>query len=221
VAVIIYVPFEDEDLIAGAGHFALPTPAGKPKMPKLSVVLRGAGPAALSKLAGSDILYVIAHGRYGKGSEIVGIVKGRIFGTRKATMTAAALANALVDDGLSSAFGDVRLIVCWGGYVGGNVTTGGHELRRKNTEAPFAGQLCSALKGKGFKRIQVTGYNGAVSYSGKGSNATLTSVISNLADTETKEKFGAAMKLSADPLREDPHRKSFGTLSTEGRTVWI
>jgi hypothetical protein len=27
---------------------------------------------------------------------------------------------------------------------------------------PFAGQLCSALKGRGYSRIMVTGFNGAV-----------------------------------------------------------
>jgi len=200
------VPFDDEDLIHGAGQFRVGGVAPE-------VVTPGAG--TLSDLGRDDILYVLAHGRYSSGSEIVGIVKGHLWGTRRSTMKAADLAEFLRGKGLPTSFGDLRLLVCWGGYVGDSVTDGGHTLKRSSEQAPFAGQLCSVLKDKfGFTRIRVTGYRGMVSYVGKGKKTTISTVMVDLPGSSmVMDDFGVALK----------NNKATGntfTLDNKSRTVW-
>jgi hypothetical protein len=113
--------------------------------------------------ARTTALFVVAHGGFLSGSVIGGTVGGVL---RK--MTAVELADQISMDDLPLGWGDVRLIVCWGGYVGGPVadyTVAGlatATLKREAGEAPFAGQLCSALKAAGYFRMIVTGYRGAV-----------------------------------------------------------
>jgi hypothetical protein len=94
------------------------------------------------------------------------MVDGYLWGKRMVTMTANELANALLADKLTRTIGDIRLLVCWGGYVGSSVAdwNGEGTLKRKQTDAPFAGQLCGALKSLGYDRVMVTGYKGSVLY---------------------------------------------------------
>lgn len=152
----LYVPFDAPDLIESATNSAGGTPVcvhGKSKL----------GIAPEHEKTG--ILHVVAHGGFKSGSLIGGTVGGTF-----ATLTAIQLAEALFDDGLPRGWDDLRLLVCWGGYVGGSVTSwtvagvGTATLNRDAGEAPFAGQLCSALKGRGFYRMIVTGYRGAISF---------------------------------------------------------
>jgi hypothetical protein len=203
-----YVPFEDSELINGARNFR--ADGGN------RTVIHGVDRAGLATLGRDDILYVIAHGRYGSGSEIVGEVKGRVYGKRRATMTASQLADALVEDGLPKNFGDLRLIVCWGGYMGGDKAWGSHTLKRKEGDAPFAGQLCGALKGRGYQRIIVTGYRGTVSFSPREGGPTVSSLMTNLKPSRLIMETLA--RGYAGGLR--PNASGALTLDDDSRTVW-
>ncbi|ALN74599.1 hypothetical protein [Aureimonas sp. AU20] len=156
----IYVPFEDKELKHGAEHFG-----------GVGTVFLSHQKPDLGTIAQDDILYILAHGSYKSGSVIAGTVKG-LFGQKTARKTAAELASELVKHKLSKSFKDLRLLVCWGGYVGASTAWNDgkatHNLNRKASDAPFAGQLCSALKAKGFNRLTVTGYTGSVGFVGEG-----------------------------------------------------
>lgn len=213
----IYVPFNDDDLVKGARHFSPSGDGGT------NVCIHGTPSASLAGVGGKDTLFVLAHGRESTGTQIAGIVKGRLWGTRMATMTAAELAKALQGDKLSKSVGDIRLLVCWGGYVGGETPWGndGDILQRKQGEAPFAGQLCSALKARGYSRMIVTGYRGTVLYSTK---FNLTDVMVKGSDDELigqNESFTrpfndpvAHVKMVGDQVR------SWISMDSDSRTVW-
>jgi hypothetical protein len=222
----ILVPFADPDLVWGAQHFRVGAVAP-------AVVLAGdAGPPPpLADLGRADMLYILAHGRESSGSEIAGVVPGRAWGTRIAYMTAPELAALLVRKGLRRDFGDLRLMVCWGGYVGGNdaIQQGRgrppETLRRNAGQAPFAGQLCGALKGLGFTRIQVTGYRGQISYISS-TGFTKDSTLSNLGNTLndgrlTMSELGAANRLApTGTMQLGGEARRTLSLDNDSRTVW-
>ena len=184
--ITICVPFEDSDLIAGAKNFRIKSGhgdgvKGKDSFEGANVVTPSKG--KLSDLGPKDILYVLAHGRSASNSEIVGV---GMFGF-KHYMKAKELANFLRKKGLPIDFIDLRLMVCWGGFVGDS-TSGG--LTRKSNEAPFAGLLCSEMKGI-YTNIRVTGYRGMVKYSGKKSYTTMMSLNIQLVGKKSPESGGA------------------------------
>jgi hypothetical protein len=151
-----YVPFDDPTLVGPARHSAGDNNPvfvhGKDR-----IVVR-------PDHAQTTALFVVAHGGVNSGSLVGGTVDGAL-----RTMTAVQLADQISMDDLPLGWGDVRLIVCWGGYVGGPVADyavaglGTSTLKRETDKAPFAGQLCSALRCEGYFRMIVTGYRGAVS----------------------------------------------------------
>jgi hypothetical protein len=96
---------------------------------------------------------VLAHGRESTNNEIAGMVRGWFGRSTQKNMTAASLAKQMQDGGLPRRFADMRLLVCWAGLF---------RTRDGTNQVPLAGQLCSALKSKGYSRIMVTGFNGAV-----------------------------------------------------------
>ncbi|MES2070096.1 MAG: hypothetical protein V4488_07095 [Pseudomonadota bacterium] len=68
----------------------------------------------------------------------------------------------LITDGLLRDIGDIRLLVCWSG------------LGRRG-EVPFAGQLSAAMKNRGFHRVIITGYTGAIEMLASASNLIISS----------------------------------------------
>ena len=149
-----YVTFDDPDLIDAATRSAGNNP----------VLVHGRHNLRLEQhYMRTGTLSIVAHGGFNSGSLIGGMVDGA-----RLTLTAAELAEQISTDDLPRGWGDIRLIVCWGGYVGGTVENwtvaglGTATLKREAGEAPFAGQLCSALKAEGYYRMIVTGYRGAV-----------------------------------------------------------
>jgi hypothetical protein len=152
----IYVPFNAQDLVVGAkllsekagGSYCVHSYLGKP----------------LATLTQNDTLYIIAHGRRSRGDQICGETRKNSY----SYLSAAQLAKQLRKDGLPKNVGDVRLMVCWSGYVGGATPwkegAATHTLQRTAGEAPFAGQLCAALKNSGYNRMIVTGFTGEVTF---------------------------------------------------------
>jgi hypothetical protein len=210
---LIYVPFNDADLIYGAERMTARDG---------ETYFHGADGPSLRDLAPGATLYLMAHGRYSRGDQICGEVPGRITGTRYVYLTAAQLAKQLTKDGLPKNFGDLRLMVCWGGYMGGNQTWGTHTLQRKATEAPFAGQLCSAMKPT-FKRIMVTGYTGEVLFPKRGSTVTPQGIwIENPAGQEirTTDTGGVAPRFTESTTAAGDKPRTVGTLDNANRTVW-
>jgi hypothetical protein len=197
----IYVPFNDGELAHGARHYYV---AGGS-----TVVLDGSGDT-LQHMSSDDILYIFAHGRLSTPTEITGAVKGYLYGTRKATMTAKALADRLVALSLPRQIRDVRLLVCFAGYVGDSIPwTDKHDLKRKKSEAPFAGLLCSAMKDT-FKNVMVTGYTGGVGYIPPNHGNFESSLLMNSkggGEFRAVERLGT--RLTQDTLRIDA-----------GRTFW-
>jgi len=169
-------------------------------------------------------LFVVAHGGFQRGSVIGGMIGGVM-----RTLTAPQLAEQISMDDLPSDWGDLRLIVCWGGYVGGPVKdwnvagVGIGTLQREAGTAPFAGQLCSALRSEGYNRMIVTGYRGAV-------NADRNVVFSDGKGgaTDRQEPDGdPLMRAFFDPAQFTTgeralHGASIRTfkLDTASRTVW-
>ncbi len=212
----VYLPFNDEDLIAGAQHYS-------DGVGETEIHIHGTKSASLADVGEKGTLFILAHGRESTGSQIAGIVKGRVYGTRMATMTATDLAKALEGDKLSKKVGDLRLLVCWGGYVGGETLWGKDQdlLKRKASDVPFAGQLCSALKKRGYFRMIVTGYRGTVLY---GKKFTLQEVWVKGSDEELmgqNEKFTrpfndptAHVKMTGDKVQ------SWLSMDSDSRTVW-
>lgn len=154
-------------------------------------------------LKGVDRLYVVGHGGLSEQHH------GKIwFKDPLRGLTAGALAKQLVADGVPRNLGDLRLMMCHSGEEGNTGAEGSFQ------KAPFAGQLCGALKDLGFHRIMVTGYIGTVAIS------TARSVVEGvyLASTSTPN---AASGGTAD-LVELMVRDSTGAGSTsnEHRTVW-
>ncbi len=68
-------------------------------------------------------------------------------------LSADKLAKRVKKDGLPTAFTDIRLLVCWGGY---------DRDHGPFHEQPFAGQFCGSMKAQGYGGIRVTGYEGKV-----------------------------------------------------------
>ena len=116
----LYVPFNDESLIYGARHMTDDT----------TVFVHGASGMSLKSLHEDTPLFVVAHGRYSRADQIGGEVKG-FFGKKTVFLTASELMNYLSKDGLPRRFLDLRLMVCWSGYVGGESRWGSHTLKRK------------------------------------------------------------------------------------------
>jgi len=231
----IYLPFNDTNetagqgggLVEGAKAFYI-DPGGpemgadgtyRQKMPlKPNICIHGTPSASLARVGLKDTLYVMAHGRESTSTQIAGFVRGRLSGTRMATMTAAELARALEGDNLSKRVGDLRLLVCFGGYVGGEIPFGrdGDILKRKEGEAPFAGQLCSALKGRGYSRMVVTGYRGVYAYGEASPNVV---VRGSNGKTIGHEGFGRSFNNPAFTAPDFEGRR-WVSMDTNARTVW-
>jgi len=213
----VYLPFDDPDLVSGAQHY-------RDGVGATTVHIHGTPSASLAEIGEKDTLFIFAHGRESTGSQIAGMVKGRISGTRMATMTATDLAKALEGDKLGKKVGDIRLLVCWAGYVGGKTAWGadGDILKRKTSDTPFAGQLCSALKKRGYFRMIVTGYRGTVSYSGR-------SYLSQAMITGSDGEYMGPHEQFTRPFNDggSAHVKMVGdqahtrlSMDTDSRTVW-
>jgi hypothetical protein len=102
-------------------------------------------------------LYVLIHGRFSTANQVGAEVTERSFfggtSTRLKYLSAAELAGIIERDGLRKAHEDLRLLVCWGAYGRQN----GNKF-----EQPFAAQLGSALKHRGYNRMRVMGFKGSV-----------------------------------------------------------
>jgi len=215
----IYVPFQDDELVLGAGQMSSNKEGAR------GLYVHGAGPKRpLAALNEKETLFLLAHGRYSRGDQIAGTVAGRVYGKRSVTLSAGELAAQLIQDGLSQSFGDLRLLVCWGGYTGtthnhkSKLTDAGHTVTRKAGAAPFAGLLCAALKGKGFRRIIVTGYTGTVKFpTNKGvfvNKVTIGTPDGNSHDTDDKNS-PTLMELLSKIAPGQP-----GSLTNNDRSVW-
>jgi hypothetical protein len=207
----IYVPFNDKELVVGA-ELAAEASRGQ------SFVH---GVSTLNSITARDTLYVIGHGRYSRGDQICGTVRGRISGTRTITMTANELASQLLADGLTKTLGDLRLMMCWSGYSGPSIKFAGHDLTRDAQKPPFAAQLCSVLKAKGFTRIIVTGYTGEVVFAKDRTvvpvGIWLTNKNNNLVQTTDS---GSQTLTDLLNLAARGAQGGTGTLSNASRTVW-
>jgi hypothetical protein len=148
---LIYLPFVDTQLIEYAGRLN-DYRRTQGMHEEGAVFVHGPG-RVLGRIGADDILYVLAHGRQSTNNEIAGMVHGLFGRTTQKNMTAASLAKQMQGGGLTTRFADLRLLVCWAGLF---------RTRGGVNQVPFAGQLCSALKGRGYSRIMVTGFNGAV-----------------------------------------------------------
>lgn len=154
--IYFYVPFDAPDLVALATGAAGDNPVFVHGRHQIRV-----RPDHVQ----SGALFIVAHGGFNSGSVIGGVVDGN-----RRTLTAIELAEQINMDDLPHSWGDIRLLVCWGGYTGGSVDdwtvagVGTAKLTRDAREGPFAGQLCSALKREGYYRMIVTGYRGATSF---------------------------------------------------------
>ena len=166
-------------------------------------------PRNARRIAGLDrhgeTLYVIGHSRYSRGDQICGEVTGRIYGKR------------LAEHGLTKAFGDLRPMMCWSGYTGSNIRFAGRDLKRDGEKGPFAGHLCSALKGLGYGRMIVTGYTSAVmlpkSDQTLPTGIWLTNKSNNLIQTNDDGNRTLTQLLAMV-------RGTTGSLSDSNRTVW-
>jgi hypothetical protein len=148
---LIYLPIADTELIKYAGE--LNDYRRRQGMhDEGAVFVHGPG-RVLGRIGANDILYVLAHGRESTNDSIAGMVRGWFGRPTQKNMTATALARQMQDSGLTTRLADLRLLVCWAGLF---------RTRGGVNQVPFAGQLCSALKGRGYSRIMVTGFNGAV-----------------------------------------------------------
>jgi len=205
----IYVPFKDKELIIGAAR-VVDRHGGE-------LLVHGQTSRCLSTITAKDTLYVLGHGRYSRGDQICGEVPGYLSGTRSVKLTAGELAKQLVSDGLTTSLGDLRLMMCWGGYGGGTIQFDKHTLTRNEAKPPFAGQLCSAMKARGYTRIIVTGYSGMVLFpNAKGAvpeGIWLTNKSGNLVITDDKgsQSLWELMKKATGKT---------GTLDNANRTVW-
>jgi len=152
----IYLPVNDAQLVKDADDIAYWRHQRGQGRGRQVLAVHGTDSARLAAdMSREETLYLLVHGR-GSTSNQVGGVVGKTtgwFGKEKDQveyLTAPQLADRMVEDGIPQHLGDLRLMVCWAGKS------------QKKNEVPFAGQLCSALKGKGFNRLIVTGFIGAV-----------------------------------------------------------
>jgi hypothetical protein len=152
---LIYLPVNDPDLVTCArdanGYRQHVLRVAEP----YGIFVHGTDSGDLSGVTRNQTLYVLVHGRSSTSNQVGGITgtKKGWFGKTKQVvefLNAVELAQRMVIDGLTRDLGDLRLMACWAGKA------------QKKKETPFAGQLCSALKEKGFWRIIVTGFTGAV-----------------------------------------------------------
>jgi hypothetical protein len=208
-AMTIYVPFSDTELVDGATAMA-----DLKKAEGGRCIVHGSWwQSPLSSVKKEQTLYVLAHGRYRAGD----VIGGTLPNGKNIWLTAAELAKQLISDGLTKSFGDLRLLVCWGGYMGADVAYGTHTVQRNATHAPFAGQLCGALKAKGFSRIIVTGYVGCVMFPKKGSKI----VPRGVWTTDQNDKMTETNDTGGTPLIELLNQMNgTKTLSNAHRTVW-
>lgn len=217
----IYLPIDDPELQYGAERF----------VGAAEIYTHGKG-VDLSGLDERHILYIFAHGRNSSGGSICGSVKG-LFGEKIVRKTAAEVASELVKAKLPKSIRDIRALVCWGGYVGGSREweAGGQKrlLSRNAAEAPFAGQLCSALKGKGYKMLTVTGYTGSVGFTKQGARGALGAVHvqqeSDVAAWIADTMFNETLSLSEAGTRPRSgmgveRKGNTGSLNNADRTVW-
>lgn len=203
-----YVPFDDPELVELATNSAGNRP----------VLVHGRHNLRLEQYyVRTSTLFIVAHGGFNSGS----LIGGMVGGVRMA-LTAAQLAEQISMDDLPHGWGDIRLIVCWSGYIGGTVkdwvltTASGAvtaTLNRDAGQAPFAGQLCSALKAEGYDRMIVTGYRGAVSST------------RNVVYSDGKGGASDRQEPDGDPLMRPLSDAIHGvgpklTLDTASRTVW-
>lgn len=150
-----YIPFDDAGLIDGA-TFA----NERRNTDKCNGVYAYTAPksGALAKIDENEPLLILAHGTYFTADKIGGLLKDN----KVAYLTAEQLADQMLkDDKLPPNVSDVRLLACWSGYKGGTYEAA-HTVERTEGKAPFAGQLSSALKGAGCKRVIITGYTGEI-----------------------------------------------------------
>lgn len=152
--VLIYLPIMAEDLFDFATNWNNSRAALGFKDAASGVFVHGRGAKPLSGIGRNDTLFLLCHGSEKSPSRIGAQVGTRktLFGRKPVyeVISATECADRMVADGLTRELGDLRLLVCWAG------------MGRKREKAPFAGQLCAALKDRGFYRIIVTGYTGAV-----------------------------------------------------------
>lgn len=205
----IYVPFKDADLTLGAGRI-VKTYGGE-------VIIHGQTAGGLKSITAQDTLYVLGHGRYSRGDQICGEVPGYFSGTRSVQLTAVELAKQFISDGLTKSLGDLRLMMCWGGYSGGTIEFGKHTLTREQEKPPFAGQLCGAMKARAFSRIIVTGYTGMVLFpKAKGAVPNGVWLTDRKDDLIITNDTGSQSLM--DLMRAVVGTK--GTLNDANRTVW-
>ncbi len=151
---LIYLPMTDSKLTAFAGELNEHRQKWV-KVPdeRYETLVHGATKKVLAGVGEDNILYVLAHGRETTNNEIAAEVSNFFGNIVQKNMTASSLAKQMKSDGLVPRFADLRLLVCWAGMS---------RYRGGNEQVPFAGQLCGALKEKGYSRIMVTGFKGAV-----------------------------------------------------------
>lgn len=153
---LVYLPVNDAELVTYANNVTYFRQQRRRPGEREMVAVHGRDSARLTAgLGRADTLYLLVHGRESTSNQVGGVVGKTTgwFGKVKDQveyLTAPQLADRMIADGVPSHLGDLRMMVCWAGKA------------QKKNEIPFAGQLCSALKGRGFNRIIVTGFIGAM-----------------------------------------------------------
>lgn len=218
-----YIPFDDAGLIDGA-KFA----NERRKTDKRNEVYVYTAPKSgvLAKMDENEPLLILAHGRYATADQIGGLLKDNSV----ALLTAAELAKQMVeDDRLPSNVSDVRLLSCWSGYKGGTYEAS-HTVERTEGKAPFAGQVSSALKGAGCKRVIVTGYTGEIylpsrEQTVRGMPLDLKSVAMDRTGqpggTDLEKAVGDANQSLFDILQQIVTDGSKRVTDVKTRTVWL
>lgn len=123
-------------------------------------LMRHTGHGVLRNIAATDKLYILAHGA-ATGSKRIGGWRGMHFdagtndwegGTLKG-YTADQMARALEGEGLIKSFVDLRVFACGSGLV---------PPPKSGETQSFAERLRTALRGRGYNHVAVTGYLGSV-----------------------------------------------------------
>ena len=171
---VIYLPIPDEKLEKWARSLNQ-SRCGSEKYPgeALQVIVHGRGvssyaagtdakgtwttrPSA-SPLAGvAGPLFLLAHGLGVSSHFVAGGDRHLGPVPLPKLLSADKLAKRVKKDGLPTAFVDVRLLVCWGGF---------DRDHGPFHEQPFAGQFCGSMKKEGYANVRVTGYQGKIEMS--------------------------------------------------------